>query len=102
MENSLPKDHGQAAAGQRPAHIEVSVFTTSGVFPRHGHEDVRPTEIVDDVLRKAAHALHLTDTSGWVVTSDGREIDAAASFAQNGLAGTVELHWGPREGGGGC
>lgn len=102
MSASVTTDQGQAAASARPAHLEVSVITTSGVFPRHGEQHVQPAETVDDVLRKAAHALHLTDTSGWVVTSDGREINPAVSFAQNGLAGTVELHWGPREGGGGC
>lgn len=101
MGTSLPTDHDQAAAARRPAHLEVRVLTTSGVFPRHGQATVHPSDLVNEILRKAAHALHLTDTSGWVVTSDGRDINAAATFAQNGLAGTVELHWGPREGGGG-
>jgi hypothetical protein len=101
MSTSLPIDEGQAAERQRPAQVQVSVLTTSGIFPPHGHQEAKSTDIVDEVLQKAAHALHLTDTSGWVVTSANRDINPSLSYAQNDLTGTVELHWGPRESGGG-
>ncbi len=101
MESTTNPEALQAEVGRHVAPVLVSVYTTSGAYPRHGHEKVKPTEIVADFLREAAKALHLTDTSGWVATVDGREIDASRSFADNHLAGMVKIHWGPREGGGG-
>lgn len=86
---------------KRPDFVLVTVFTTAGVFPAEGAERVKPDTPVNDVLKRAAHKLDIKDTANWVVTVDGRDINPALSFAQNGLAGTVELDWGPREGGGG-
>lgn len=90
-----------AVARRQPAIVLVSVYTTSGSFPRHGTRRVRATRIVNDFLKVAARKLRLTDTTGWIVSADGRDINPALSFAENGLAGTVTLNWGPREGGGG-
>lgn len=81
--------------------IEVAVYTTSGAFPEHGHRMAKGTDLVNEILSKAAKALHLADTSGWVATVDGQEIDTSKSYVENNLAGTVTIHWGPREGGGG-
>lgn len=86
---------------KQPELILVTVFTTAGVFPAEGALRVTPNTLVEDVLRRAARKLNLQDTMGWVVTADSRDIDPGKSFAQNGLSGTVELNWSPREGGGG-
>lgn len=82
--------------------VEVTVFTTSGTFPEEGALRVPPVTVVKQVLARAAAKLGLTDTTDWVVTVGGRDINPDRSFTQNGLAGTVELEWGPREGGGGA
>lgn len=82
--------------------IEVTVFTTSGTFPEEGALRVPPVTVVKQVLARAAAKLGLTDTTDWVVTVGGRDINPGHSFTQNGLAGRVELEWGPREGGGGA
>lgn len=82
--------------------VAVAVYTTSGAFPGHGHKREKATEIIANFLSQAARALRLTDTSGWVATVDDREIDSTKSYAENNLSGTVTIHWGPREGGGGC
>lgn len=87
---------------RRPEKVLVSVLTTNGVFPSEGSLRVDPDALVSDVLERARRKLHLTDTEAWVVSHDGRDINAGASFAQNGLSGTVALHWNAREGGGGA
>lgn len=82
--------------------VEVTVFTTSGTFPEEGALRVPPVTVVKQVLARAAAKLDLTDTTDWVVTVGGRDINPDRSFTQNSLAGRVELEWGPREGGGGA
>lgn len=87
---------------KHPKTIEVSVYTTSGAYPRKGSDSVKPDELVEKILKKAQHELHLTDVTGWEATVDGKIIDPKTTYQQNHLAGTVVIHWGPREGGGGC
>jgi len=82
--------------------MEVTVFTTSGTFPEEGVLRVPPVTVVKQVLARAAAKLGLTDTTDWIVTVGGRDINPDRSFTQNGLTGRVELEWGPREGGGGA
>lgn len=101
MTTAEPPQSGHSEAGRHHATVDVSVYTTSGSFPPKGQEKVKSTEIVADFLQKAAKALHLTDTAGWVALVDGREINTSRSFADDGLTGSVKIHWGPREGGGG-
>lgn len=86
---------------KKPEFVLVTVFTTAGVFPAQGALRARPDELVSTVLERAAKKLDLQDTATWVVTVDGRTINPAMSFAQNGLSGVVELDWSPPEGGGG-
>lgn len=86
---------------KRPDVLLVTVFTTAGVFPSEGALRVPPDTLVQNVLERAARKLDLKDTTNWVVTADGRDIDPSRSFAQNGLTGIIELDWSPREGGGG-
>lgn len=87
--------------GKKDQFVEVAVVTTSGAFPSSGTERVPGNQKIRQQLKDAAAALGLADTTGWVVRVGGREIDAETSYADNGLAGTVHLDWGPREGGGG-
>lgn len=81
--------------------VAVRVYTTSGSFPGQADKRVKVTEIVGEILGQAAKALQLTGTNGWVATVDGRDIDPNKTYLENHLTGTVTIHWGPREGGGG-
>ena len=81
--------------------VEVRVITTSGVFPEAGFDRVPEHQPVDDVLKKAAHKLHIADTSGWIAVVAGRKIDATKSYRENALHGRVEIDWGPDHGAGG-
>lgn len=89
----------------RPHHgadkLLVTVMTLSGVFPAEGALRIESTELISSVLDEAAKKLDLTDTSSWVVSVAGNDVNASATFGQAGLTGTVELDWMPREGGGG-
>lgn len=83
--------------------IDVLVITPSGIFPKN--EKPRQEHLDDpvrEVLEKAAKELKLTDTTGWVVMVDERQIDPDASFEANRLSGSVELDWHKPEGGGGA
>lgn len=90
----------------RPHHghdkVLVTVLTLSGIYPPGGAVRVDASERIVDVLDRAAKALHLTDTSGWILSVGSRDLDPSLTFAAAGLAGTVELDWMPREGGGGA
>lgn len=86
---------------RRPDKITVSVHTTAGVFPAEGVLRVDADTKVADVLRRAAKKLKLSETTGWVVSADGRDIDVERSFGQIGLTGDIVITWNAPEGGGG-
>ena len=86
---------------KHPKTVQASVYTTSGAFPRKGSESVKADDLLQKILTQAQHALHLTDVSGWEATVDGKIVDPNKTYEQNNLMGTVVIHWGPREGGGG-
>jgi hypothetical protein len=95
MQEVIEQQHPQ------PQHIHVAVITTAGVWPGHGFESVPVHQKVRQVLLRAAHHLHVTDTSGWVAVADGKELNIEATYLENGLHGRVSIDYGPREGGGG-
>lgn len=86
----------------KPNHIEVVVVTTSGRYPTTGTDEVPVHQPVSVQLAKAARALEITDTSGWVARVNGAEIDANKSYTDNHLSGSITIDYGKREGGGGC
>lgn len=86
----------------KPHHIFVAVITTAGTFPGHGFDEVPQNQPLKVELAHAAKELGITNTTGWIATVGGRELNVVQSYAENQLAGTVEINWGPREGGGGC
>lgn len=81
--------------------IRVAISTTSGFYPAEGFEQVPIHQKIEVLLKKAAEALHLTDTTRWIATIDKKAIDPHQSYEENGLNGEVEIDWGPSEGGGG-
>jgi hypothetical protein len=85
----------------REHFVEVSVVTTSGVFPKEGFDRVPAHQKVRVELDHAAKHLGLTDTTNWVAMVGNKEINVDTSYEENGLHGKVEIDYGPREGGGG-
>jgi hypothetical protein len=101
-------DHGGGTGGGSGGDkkINVAIGTTAGFFPKAGFDQAPVNQKVQVELAKAAEALNLTSTTGWIVTvpatSGLRVIDAAKSYTDNKLSGEVTLDWGPSEGGGGA
>lgn len=82
--------------------VLVSVTTTSGVFPAEGALRVRSSTPISEVIERARIALGVAAVTDWIVTVGTRDIDGSVSFEAAGLTGSVDLTWGPREGGGGA
>lgn len=95
-------EHIVSRPAHRPDFVLATIFTTSGAFPAEGALRVHSATPVSDVLCRASHKLGLGDTTTWVASVGGRDINPVVSFAMNGLTGEVEIEWGPREGGGGA
>jgi hypothetical protein len=81
--------------------IDVRVVTTAAFFPSEGYEHVPDKQKLRPILHRAAAALGLTDTSGYIVTVNGNIVDPDLTFELLGLTGQVDLRWGPEAGAGG-
>lgn len=81
--------------------VAVRVLTTSGSYPTKGHEAVPASEAVIEVLKRAAAALGIANTSEWVAKINGNEIDPSQTYAALHLHGEVKIDFGKREAGGG-
>ena len=86
----------------KPHHLLVAIITTAGTFPETGFEEVPENQPVKVELDQASKKLGIADKNGWIATVGGRELNISQSYVENHLTGTVEIQWGPREGGGGC
>jgi hypothetical protein len=87
--------------GQGERKVEVAVVTTSGSWPASGFNGVPERQPVKHELEEAARHLGIVNTSGWIATVNGRQINTDASYLENGLSGQITIDFGPREGGGG-
>lgn len=85
----------------RGPRVAVRVLTTSGSYPTKGHEAVPDSEAVSEVLKRAAAALGIANTSEWVAKIKGNEIDPSQTYAALQLHGEVKIDFGKREAGGG-
>lgn len=81
--------------------IDVRVVTTAALFPVVGYERVPDKQKLTPILHRAAAALGLTDTSGYIVTVNGNVVDPNQTYEVLGLTGQVDLRWGPEAGAGG-
>ena len=85
--------------------VEVSVSTTAGFYPAEGTDRVPIHQKISIILQQAKNKLTISDVTNWVVSVNDangyRELDPQSSYLDSGLSGTVEIDWGPREGGGG-
>lgn len=81
--------------------VDVRVVTTAAFFPTEGYERVPDKQKLTPILHRAAAALGLTDTSGYIVTVNGNVVDPNSTYEALGLTGQVDLRWGPEAGAGG-
>jgi hypothetical protein len=86
----------------KPHHLLVAIVTTAGAYPAEGFDEVPENQPIRVELDRAARELKLTDTTRWVAKFGGKELDVEKSYAANGLSGSVEINFGPPEGGGGA
>ncbi len=82
-------------------HVGVVVATTAGTWPKTGYETFPDHQKVEVALKKAADALAITNTTGWIVMVAGRTLDPTKSYLDNQLSGSFTLDYGPPAGGGG-
>ncbi len=85
----------------KPNHLLVAVLTTAGSFPADGFEELPEQQPIKVELDRAAKQLTITNTTGWIATFSGRELNVDQSYIANQLTGKVEINYGPRETGGG-
>ena len=81
--------------------VEVAVVTTSGSYPATGYLTIPIHQKVRVDLEKASKELNIVDTSNWIASVGGNEINIELSYLENHLDGKVDINWGPRAGGGG-
>ena len=81
--------------------VDVRVVTTTTLFPAEGYERVPEMQKLMPILHRAAAALGLTDTSGYIVTVNGTVVDPNQTYEALSLTGKIDLRWGPEAGAGG-
>ena len=81
--------------------VNVAVVTTGGSYPDEGFEKTPSNQKIRIFLSEAARKLNIADFSNWIARVDDKEVDPEESYETNGLAGNIEIDFGPREGGGG-
>ena len=85
--------------------VEVSVSTTAGFYPAEGTDRTPIHQKISVILEQTKNKLNISDVTNWVASvtdaNGHRELDPQTNYLDSGLSGTVEIDWGPREGGGG-
>ncbi len=77
-------------------HVKLAIRTPKGTWPTEGFLEVPVRRDILEQLDRAVEALGIgADTDSWNVTSEGRSVDARATFVENGLAGEVIIRFGP-------
>ena len=96
---------GAGVPGHPEKFVEISISTTAGFFPAEGFIRVPSDQKVEVELEKAGLELRTKNTADWVAAVAGPSgqhvIDPSKTYFENGLSGSIEIDWGPKEGGGG-
>jgi len=85
----------------KPNHLLVAIITTSGPFPEKDFEEVPINQHLEVMLKKAAKALGITDTTGWLAKHGLTVLDPSKSYQDLGLTGEISIDFGPPASGGG-
>lgn len=94
------KPHEHEKEGHN-SFVSVAVATTDGYYPGEGYAKVPANQPIKVILDKAAKELHLVDTSGYIATVGGKEVNTSLSYLDNGLQGDITIDFRKVEGGGG-
>lgn len=95
-------EHITSKKDHHPEKVLVMVVTTAGIFPAEGSKRYPSMTKISDVLADAARKLRITAAPDWVVQIGGVDMNPDLTFEQGGLAGSITIEWGAREGGGGA
>lgn len=100
-ETTASSTKGADDRDDRAPKIDVAVVTTSGSFPKTGYDRVPVDEAIEEQLARAVKKLEIKDATNWVASVGTRDLNPKLSYRQEGLTGSVDIDYGPREGGGG-
>lgn len=84
-------------------HLGIAVITPDGTYP--GEDEYRRVpehEKIAVLLKLAADALKITNTTDWVAKVGDRQLDPAKTFAEEKLSCVVDVEYHKHEGGGGA
>jgi hypothetical protein len=99
MSETLTEDR----PGTKVRVLGVSIITPVGAYPLDGGlARAKEDERIEHVLKQAAAALGITDTTDWVAKVDGRKIDPHHTFSEEDLKCVVDIDWHQHGGGGGA
>lgn len=103
MSDSKQQSTGPAVSQPNSQFIQVAIVTTSGSYPPDEGEflQVPINQPIARQLAEAARKLGINDTAKWVAKIGTRMLDPTKSYADENLAGEIEIDYGPAEGGGG-
>jgi len=99
----LNKDRPSDDKDKKIKHLGVAVITPDGTYPdEDGYRRVSEHDKVGAVLKLAADALKITNTTDWVAKIGERQLDPARTFAEEKLSCVVDVEYHKHEGGGGA
>jgi hypothetical protein len=99
----LEKDRPSDDKDKKNNHLGVAVITPDGTYPEEdGYRRVSEQDRIATILKAAAHALKITNTSDWVAKVGDRVLDPARTFAEEKLCCVVDIEYHKHEGGGGA
>ena len=82
-------------------HVFVAVLTTGGSYPADGFSEAPADQPIKVALHRAVIHLQIVNSTDWIATAGGKELNPELSYAASHLTGKIEINYGPREGGGG-
>lgn len=99
----LEKDRPSDDKDKKIDYLGVAVITPDGTYPdEDGYRRVQAREKIATVLKLAADALKITNTTDWVAKVGDRQLDPSRTFAEEKLSCVVDIEYHKHEGGGGA
>ena len=99
----LEKDRPFDNNDKKIKYLGVAVITPDGTYPEEdGYRRISELDRIATVLKAAADALKITNTSDWVAKVGDRVLDPMRTFAEEKLSCVVDIEYHKHEGGGGA
>jgi len=99
----LEKDSPSNDEDKKISHLGVAIITPDGTYP--GEDEYRRVsgqEKIGAILKLAADALKITNTTDWIAKAGDRQLDPTRTFAEEKLSCVVDIEYHKHEGGGGA